>query len=193
MGWLSWLRREKPLHERLAEEGGLTTLAPEPEPHDTRPRWGEVGIHGVHRPRRWDVVATAEAPDLPGSRLQFVVLPDGSLLVDDQVGDADLAPLADAVETQLAPPYRVEAARQNTDVWAVAARRIEVVDLEQDVDGDELELAFSDGQRSLHVDGRPAFGSLAALERIAGERSEEYVVRGTRLDGDLWEISIAPL
>src|SRR5215210_2277430 len=191
MGWLSWLRRERPLHERLADEGGLTTR--EYEPHDTRPRWGEVGIHGVHRQRRWDVVATAEAPELPGSRLQFVVLPDGSLLVDDELPDAELAPLADAVEDELEPPYRAEAARQSDDVWAVAARRIEVVDLEQDVDGDELELAYSGAQRSLHIDGRPAFGSVATLERLAAARFEEYVVRGARLDGDLWEISIAPL
>jgi len=192
MGWLSWLRREKPLHERLAEEGGLNKPS-EPEPHDTRPPWGEVGIHGIHRQRRWDVVATADAPDVPGDRLEFVALPDGTLLVEDVVSDAALAPLADAVEGDLSPPYRAEAARQDDAVWAVAARAIEVARVEKKLDGDELELAFSDGQRTLTIDGRPAFGSVGALERLAAERFDEYVVRATRLDGQLWEVSIAPL
>ena len=169
-------RREKPLHERLAEEGGLAPSRPEPV--DTRPRWGEVGIHGVHRQRQWDSVATAEAPGLAGGRVEFVALPDGTLLVDDDAPEDALAPLADAVEEATAPPYRAEAVRQQDDVWAVGARRIEVVALESEVDGDRLELAVAGGERTLLVDGRPAFGSLPALER---------------LEDTLWEVTITPL
>ncbi len=130
---------------------------------------------------------------LPAAQIQFVALPDGTLLVDDDLPEGALAPLADAVEGELEPPYRAEAARQDDRVWAVAARRIEVARLEQEVDGDEIELAFSGGRRTLAVDGRPAFGSVAELERLAAERFEEYAVRATRLDGDLWELAIAPL
>lgn len=184
-------RRTKPLHERLAEEGGLAPSRPEPV--DTRPRWGEVGIHGVHRQREWDTVATAEAPGLPGGRLEFVALPDATLLVEDTVPDDALAPLADAVEEETPPPYRAEAVRQDGNVWAVGARRIEVVELGPEVEGDRLELAVAGGERTFLVDGRPAFGSVPVLERLAGERFDEFVVRGERLEETLWEIAITPL
>ena len=75
-------RRRESLHERLAREGGLSQG--EPPPHDTTPRWGETGIHGVARPRRWDAVVLAESP-YPGQELDFVALPDGTLLVEDEV------------------------------------------------------------------------------------------------------------
>lgn len=163
------------------------------EPHDTLPRWGEVGIHGVHRPRRWDAVVSAEAAELSGEALTFTVLPDGTLLADvDDLPDGALAPLADAVEAELEPPYRAEAVRHDT-VWAVAAKRIEVVEVDEEVDGDEIELSRRAGERMLLVDGRPAFGSLRALERLAGERFDDYVVRATRLDENLWEVAVAPL
>ncbi|MBD0329604.1 MAG: hypothetical protein ICV64_05825 [Thermoleophilia bacterium] len=184
-------RRERPLHERLAEQGGLAPART--QPLDTRPRWGEVGIHGVHRQREWDAVATADAPGLPGARLEFVSLPDGTLLVDEDIPDDALAPLADAVEEETAPPYRAEAVRQHEDVWAVAARRIEVVRVEDEVDGDRLELAVAEGERTFLVDGRPAFGSVPALERLAAERFEDYVVRGERLEDELWEVAVTPL
>ena len=184
-------RRERPLHERLAEEGGLVERPA--EPLDTRPRWGEVGIHGVHRERRWDAVATAEAPGLHGTRVEFVALPDGTLLVESGVADDAVRPLARALESEVAPPYRAEAVRQDERVWATAARRIEAVELDPDVDGDEFELALADGQRTLLVDGRPAFANLASLERRAAAHHREYVVRGTRLDGPLWEVAITPL
>jgi hypothetical protein len=187
---MSWFRRERPLHERLAEEGGLTWPA---EPLDTRPRWGEVGIHGVHRQRRWDVVATVEAPGLAGNRWTFVALPDGTLLVEHDLPDEDLAPLADAVEAEVAPPYRGEAVRQDSNVWAVAARRIEVVQLEQEIEGDELELAVSQDERTLVVDGLPAFGSVPVLERLGRERFEDFVVRAKRLEDGLWEVAVNPL
>jgi hypothetical protein len=44
----------------------------------------------------------------------------------------------------------------------------------------------------LLVDGAPAFGSLASFERLA-EGLDAYVIRGNRLDGDLWEVKVAPL
>ncbi len=182
------LFRRESLHERLAREGGLTQ--PEPPPHDTTPRWGEVGIHGVPRPRQWDATAMVEAPDLEGDEARFVALQDGSLLVED---GPDPAPLADALEARLPPPYRAEAVRRNERWWAVAARRIQVVELRDDVQGDALELTVNEGARTLRVDGMPAFGSVPELERLGAERGESYVVRASRLDGSLWEVTVTPL
>ena len=123
---------------------------------------GEVAFHGVARPRRWDVVASAEA-ELPGTELHFVALPDGTLLVDEDIPDGALEPLAEAVEQRLQPPYRAVGVRRGERVWAVAAVRPEIRELLGE-EGDEV------------------------------ERVEEGVVlRGRRLDGDLWEVEEAPL
>jgi hypothetical protein len=181
-------RRREPLHEKLAREGGLTQA--EQPPHDTTPRWGTAGIHGVPRARQWDATAIVEASELPGNEAAFVALPEGTLLVE---GEADVEPLADALESQIDAPYRAIAVRRDKRFWGVAARRIEVVHL-PGVSGDELELSVNEGERALRVDGMPSFSILPALERLAEQRGlVAYVLRAQRLDGDLWEIQLAPL
>src|SRR3954462_8256569 len=107
--------RRTPLHERLAREGGLEPVGPV----DTGPRWGEVGIHGVARPREWDAVVTTQA-GLEGDHAAFVALPDGTLVIED--GPDDAAPLAEAVERSLQPPYRAEAVHRGDGAWSVGAR-----------------------------------------------------------------------
>ena len=164
----------------------------EPPPLDPRPRL-PVGIHGVQRARRWDAVVTAEAPELEASAVDFVVLPDRTLLVDDEFADGVLDPLAAAVEEELQPPYRAEAVQKQDGVWAVAATRIEVVALDPALDGEELEYSVQGDERALVLDGRPSFGSVPELEELAGGRFDSFVVRGTRLDGELWEVRLEPL
>jgi hypothetical protein len=181
-------RRREPLHRRLAREGGLT-----PPPVDPGPHWGEVGIHGIPRPREWDAVVTADVPELRGDELRFVVLDDGTLLVEEGADSDDPTPLADALDGTLDLPYRAEARRRAGTTWAAGARRIEVVRLEEEVNGDELWLAQHDGVRELRVDGEPSFGSVRSLERWAEQRFESYALAATRLDGDLWEVRAAPL
>jgi hypothetical protein len=190
---LPFRRRERPLHERLAEEGGLGPTPREPEPLDPIPATNIPG-YGVHAVRRWDAVVSAEAEELPGQQVHFVVLPDGTVVVEEDVPDESLVPLADAVETQLQPPYRAEAVRRGARVWAVAARGVEMVEMPDEVHGDELELGVHAGERTLVVDGLPASLRLPSLERIAAERGlKEYVIRAERVDGALWEVAVAPL
>lgn len=182
---MGFFRRSRPLHERLAEQADLEIghdLAQRPpsrlagllhgltdgfltSPPDEfgRPHpLGEVAIHGVARARRWDAVASAAA-DLPGEAVHFVALPDGTLLVEEEVPDGALSPLADAVEATLAPPYRAEAVRREERLWAVAATRIRV----EVLPGEEED----------------------ELERVEAGR----IVRGSRLDGDLFELDVSPL
>jgi hypothetical protein len=180
---LSLFGRRKPLHERLAEQGGLD----EPRPVDTRPWWGEVGIHGVPRPREWDAVAVVSA-ELPGERAGFAALPDGSLVVDD--GPDGLAPLAEAVERSLRPPYRAEAVRRDDGTWSVGARAIRVVEV-RDAPGDELQLTVGPDGRELHVDGLRSFGTVPALEELL--QGGNGVVAATRLDGDAFEVRVHSL
>jgi hypothetical protein len=182
------LFRRKPLHERLLEQGGV-------EAEDDRPVVGgtrEPGVHGVARRREWDAVATVRAPDVSGREVSFEVLPDRTVLVEQEEGDADLAPLADAVEHELEPPYRARAVRQGAELWAVAARKIEAVEL-KDQDGDALELTKRGEERTLIVDGAREFGTVPQLEELASKRHADYVVRAERLDGDWWEIRVDPL
>jgi hypothetical protein len=155
------------------------TLGDEPE-GTLGPAWDEVGIHGLHRPREWDAVVTVEAPEIDADRVSFAVLPGGRTVVED--GPANVAPLARAVEAVLRPPFHVDAVRRDGGLWATAARTVTIVEL-PDVIGDEIELAVHDGTRSLLIDGAPAFGSIAALER------PDHVARARRLDGDTFEVT----
>jgi hypothetical protein len=143
------------------------------------------------RPRRWDAVVSAEAPDVRGQEVEFVTLTDGSLIVDQEQGEGDLTPLAEAVEAHVDAPYRASGVRRGDRVWVVGARRIQVASFH--ADGEEIELSEHDGVRTLAVDGTQEFGSVPELERLGRAGGESYVVRARRLDGDLWEVDVKPL
>ena len=134
---------------------------------------------------------SAEA-DLPGDAVHFVALEDRSLIVDEDVPDDELTPLAEAVETQLEPPYRAEATRRGDRLWAVGATKITTATITDEIAGDTVELAIQDGEQSLLVDGALAFGLLPGIEALAAGMPS-YVVRADRIDGDLWEVQVAPL
>jgi hypothetical protein len=189
---LSWFRKE-PLHARLAREGGLQI--DDRPPHDPTPRWGEVGIHGVARPREWDAVVNADAPRLGAGQLEFVTLPDGTLVVDDALGlePGALDPLAGALEAQLAPPYRAQAVWRGGSSWGVAARRIEVAELPPEVTGDEIVLSVAEGEREVTVDGQPSRQRLPELEKLGRSRGDSFVVRAERLAELAWEVEISVL
>jgi len=182
--------RREPLHKKLAREAKLEQTDPAPLV-DPGPHWGNAGIHGVPRPRRWDAVASADASGLSGDEVHFVALPNGDLVVEEDEPPDTLAPLADAIEQTIQPPYRAEAVRQGDDVWAVAARRVEVAEFE--ADGDEIELVSNEGTLTLTVDGERPFGTIPELERLGASQGDSYVVRARRLDGNLWEVTASPL
>jgi hypothetical protein len=183
--------RRKPLHERLLEEADLaeptaptSTSAPAP--------LAPTDLHGLPRGREWDALATVEAPDLAGDELAFDVLPDSTILVDRQEGEEPLTPLVEAIERDLKPPYRAQAVRQSSELWAVAAREIEVVRL-PNRSGDTVELTVRGDDRQLLVDGTREFGGVPELQVIGEARHRDYVVRAGRLDEDWWEVRVDPL
>jgi hypothetical protein len=160
-------RRSRPLHEQLADEAEMDIGQKPRSPrafsgflHDLAA--DNVGIHGVSRPRVWDFVTTVEA-DLPGDAVHFASLPDGTLVVEEDVPDGSLVALAEAIEATVKPPYRAEGVRRDERVWGVAANRIRVK-------------AYPDEEAD-------------ELERI----EDGHVILGRRLDGDLFEIEITPL
>ncbi len=190
---MAFWRRRKPLHEELAEGTELLEWQSNYEP--VTPPWFAGTLDVLHggRPRRWDAVATAEAPGLDGDEIEFSVLPDGTVLVDDAVPEGALATLADALEQSLSPPYRAVAVRRAGDLWGVAGNRIEVIEVPEDVPGDTVSLAVQDGERTLLLDDRPAWESIPTLEAYGAASHAEFVLRAERLDGDLWAVKVNPL
>jgi hypothetical protein len=149
-------------------------------------RWVESGVSGLARPREWDEVALVEAPGLTGDRAELVVLADGRTLGAEGAG-----PVHDALA--LAPPYRVLAVRRDGATWAVAAVAISVAEL-PGLAGENLVLVVDeDGARSLEVDGGREVAALEQVERLAAGRTGAYVLRGARIEGELWEVALDPL
>ena len=186
-------RREKPLHEQLAEGTGLLEWRSKHAPVYPPSFTGTLDVLHGGKPRQWDAVGTAEAPGLPGDTLEFTALPDSILLVDDELPEDALSPLAEAVEQSIAPPYRARAVRSEGDLWAVAANVIQVVELAEEISGDIVSLAVQDGERTLTVDERPGWESVPALEKIGAAVHPDFVLIAERLDGNLWAVEVNPL
>jgi hypothetical protein len=200
-------RKEETVNEQMLREAGLEDPPPPeetdlPEPLDpyagTYPadaalgQWPGYLSRAMGRPAVWDVVTTAHAAGISGDKVEFATLPAGDVIVDTETGDADLSPLADEVEKHLQPPYRVLARRQDDELWSIAARPIDVVELAFE-GGDEIELVENEGRTELRVDGKPWNEQIPELERTGETLGTDFVVQADRLDGNLWEIRASAL
>jgi hypothetical protein len=163
-------------------------------PLDPGEHWLAAGITGLPRQREWDTVATVDAPGGEGDEAAFVALADGRILVEDAPDGFDPTAFAASLEGAIEPPYRA-LARRRPDVWAVGASSIEVVRLQPEPRGDDLELTFDGETVSLRVDAMPVGAAGAEAFRTLAESREDgaYAAHAHRLDGDLWEILILPL
>lgn len=207
---MGFFRREKPIHEQLADEAGLdidgsgdelALAPPEPPPEGPvsvgsllfGPRVAEdlLAAHGIPREREYDEVASAEAPELPGDTIEFVALPDGTLFVDDELPEGALDPLAEALTVPA--PYHALALRKDGAIWTVAVRRVSVVEVPEEVPGDEVAIAVNEGERRVRVDGAELDGEIPSLEDFAAQQSDSFVLRASRLDETLWEVTLLPL
>ncbi len=186
-------RREKPLHEQLAEGTGLLEWRSKHAPAYPQSFAGTLDVLHGGKPRQWDAVGTAEAPGLPVDALEFTALPDGTLLVEDELPEDALSSLTEVVERSVSPPYRARAVRSEGDRWAVAANAIEVVELTSEIPGDTVSLAVQDGERTLLVDERPAWESIPALEQYGAAIHSDFVLSAERLHGTLWAVEVNPL
>jgi hypothetical protein len=194
-------RSRETLNEQLVRQAGLDPAQvlrgqpPPPPPEPPRSVLATVGLpdgSGVG-PKEWDACVTIAAPALSGSRIEFTTIPNGDVIVGEEVGDADLSPLADAVERSVGPPYRAVAARQEGELWAVGAKRIEVVQIPLS-DGDKLALSQHRDDRELRVDGEPSDSAIPPeLERLGETSGDSFYVEADRIDGDLWEVRVTAL
>jgi hypothetical protein len=162
-------RKEETLHEQLLREAGLDSaqaLADTPSPESLEPPQSESATD------EWEAVTIADGPYLVGRWVEFITLPNGDLIVDRDVGNADLSPLADAVEELLSPPYRAVATHQG-GLWGLKAKPIQVAEFPF-ARGARLELARRFGHDEFRVDDKP---------------SDE----AARIEGDFWELRVSAL
>jgi len=152
---------------------------------------GIAAIHGSPRPRMWDGVASAVAPDLPGDAIAFVVLEDGTVVIEDDVPDGALIPLADGLERTVRPPYRAAAIRHDRHVWAAVAERTAIVELRLD-EGDVVDLTVVGGERELAVDGERTIRPIPALDLLTEEHGD-VALHAERVDGDIFAVDVFPL
>jgi hypothetical protein len=121
-----------------------------------------------------------------------VSLADGSLLVE-QGADSPLDALAAAVEQDLRPPYRARAVRRGETLWAIEAKRIEVLSIPDAPEGDAIDVTRTADGTTLTVDGERIFGSIPVLEQRGQREGSDYTVHAERLDDDAWEVHAAAL
>ena len=126
-----------------------------------------------------------------GEGVAFVVLDDGTVVVEEDVPDGSLVPLADALDERLQPPYRAAAIRHERDLWSAVAERVSIVAL-PGIDEDEIELTVVDGERNLTLDGERTIRPIHALDALA-EQHGDVVVHAERVDGDLFAADVFPL
>lgn len=181
-------RKKETLNEQQLRDAGLDRIvfnAPEPLPiqpaRDLQPSRRQLDA---------DAAVTAHAPGIQGDYATFTVLPEGDLIVTSEETDGDLAPLADAIEEHMSPPYRARASRQEGDLWAVGA---EGIDVEQFAypDAETLQLSLRDGKTEFRIDDGPTDVAPPPELRQLGERAgAEYFVVARRIDGDYWDVGV---
>lgn len=209
-------RKQETLHERLLREAGLepdqllgTAPPPPPPPPVETPKSG-LATHGARLnprtdgragvvdgsgvgPKEWDAAFTVRLPALMGDRVEFTTLPNGDVIIGEENGDADLTPLADAVERNVSPPYRAVGKRQDGDLWGVGAKRIQVAQIAFP-EGERLEFSQHIDYGELRVDGEPSDALIpAGLERLAERLGDSFYVEADRIDDDYWEVKATAL
>ena len=151
--------------------GRASTLVGEADEPTRRRRGTQRASTASTGPREWDAVTTVDAPELDGDRVEFVAAarPASSWSTTAPTTSSRSRPRSSA---SFAPPYRAEAVRRDGELWAVAARKIEVVDASRASTGEEIELSSHDGERTLVVDGEQVVrldpGARAARARRRG-------------------------
>ena len=202
-------RKQETLNEKLLREAGLDpaqTLgdaapAPEqqPEPSQTPPLDRAFGSDALpsHRlalgPKEWDATVAVDVPGLGGDRIEFTTIPSGDVIVGEESGDADVSPLADAVEQRVSPPYRAAAVRQEGNLWGVGAKRIRVAQIPFPL-GERLQLTSHGDDREFRVDSEATHAPVPpGLERVGETLGDSFYVEAQRIDGDLWEVGATAL
>jgi hypothetical protein len=149
------------------------------------------GVMGVGPGRTWDAMVAAHAPLLTGDSVTFTALEDGTLVVNEDVPDGSLAPVADQIEEMVPPPYRAAAARNQGDMWTAVAESVQIVTL-AGLDSGEVELTVVGDVRTLTIGDEVSASALPALDALADGQGD-VAIHAERIDGDLFAVDVFPL
>ena len=189
---MGFFRRDRPIHEQLADEAGLDIDGIEDElalgQQEPQPDEEALDLDGRGD---YDEVFRVDAPDVPGDSIELVALADGSLFLEEELPYGSPDAIADVVTVP--PPFHAFAARERGTVWTVAVRRVAVVEVPEEIPGDEVEIVVSDDERSLLVDEVESDGEIPSLEDFGAQLFGSFVLNARRLDETLWEVTVLPL
>src|SRR3954451_22951566 len=90
--------------------------------------------------------------DATGESFSFVTLEDGTLIIEDQVGEEPLDGVAAIIERRTESPYRPRVFRIDAPLWVVIADPVDLVDL-GDLDAVDVTLVAAGGERLFVLDG----------------------------------------
>src|ERR671923_34305 len=97
------------------------------------------------------------------------------------------------IELPADPPYHAVARRGESSVWAAGAMEVAVVKVPEDAPGDEVALAVQGDERTLLVDDERSDADVPTLEEYGYAQHDAFVLRASRLDGLLWEVTVNAL
>ena len=72
-------------------------------------------------------------------------------------------------------------------------RAVQVVEVPEDIDGDQVDIVVKDGERRVQVDEAESRAEIPSLEDFAAQQFGSFVLRASRLDETLWEVAVLPL
>ena len=58
---------------------------------------------------------------------------------------------------------------------------------------DTVDLVINDGERTILVDDAESRAEIPSLEQFAAQQFGSFVLRASRLDDTLWEVTVLPL
>ncbi len=169
-------RREKPLHEQLAEGTDLLEWRSKHAPVYPPSFAGTLDVLHGGKPRRWDAVGTAEAPGLPGddTRVHGASRRDVPGRGRARGRRADAARRGRRGSGRAAVPCPGRSQRRRP--LGGRSQRDPGRGGDAEIPGDTVSLAMQDGERTLLVDERPAWESIPALEQHGAAVHADFVV-----------------
>jgi hypothetical protein len=131
--------------------------------------------------------------EIEGEAFAFVTLEDGSLIIEDQLGEESLEQVAAVVERRIERPYRARGFRADASRWVVIADVLDLYDFGT-LTGEDVTFVAIGGERRLIVDGTLRPGSEIPAElAAAGDDADPCVISASHVDEQWWELTVEEL
>src|SRR3954452_16757552 len=131
--------------------------------------------------------------EVEGEAFAFVTLEDGSLIIEDQLGEESLEQVAAVVERRIERPYRARGFRADATRWVVIADVLDLYDFGT-LTGEDVTLVAIGSERRLIVDGTLRGDTEIPAElAAAADDAEPSVISASHVDEQWWELTVEEL